>query len=109
MRLKLLGFCILMLSAVGCKVEKRIEATLALTGDPANGESVYFNLCTECHGIDLNGTPTGPSLLILVPLNEDDEIIRQVIEGGGDMPPYGEKAVDQEIADVLSFVRQEAP
>jgi mono/diheme cytochrome c family protein len=96
-------------TGAGCKLDARIDATLALTGDPVNGASVYSNICEECHAADFNGTLKGPSLRILVPLNDDDEIVEQVIVGEGDMPAFGDDLVDQEIADVLVFLRQEIP
>lgn len=94
---------------VGCALDARVEAIQALAGDPVNGESVYFNICEECHAEDLKGTDKGPSLLILVPRLDDDKILRTIIAGEDEMPAFGDDLLDQEIADVLSYVRQEAP
>ena len=104
---KALGLSALLLA--GCALDARIEAIQALTGDPINGESVYFNLCEECHAQDLNGTTKGPSLLILVPRIDDDLILRTIIVGNDEMPAFGDDLLDQEMADALSYVRQEAP
>jgi mono/diheme cytochrome c family protein len=93
----------------GCALDARVEAIQALTGDPINGESVYFNICEECHAEDLGGTDKGPSLQIIVPRIDDDQILRVVIVGEEEMPAFGDDLLDQEIADVLSYVRQEAP
>jgi mono/diheme cytochrome c family protein len=92
-----------------CALDARIEAIQALSGDPINGESVYFNICEECHAQDLKGTELGPSLIILVPRLKDEKILRAVIIGKDEMPAFGDDLLDQEISDVLSYVRQEAP
>ena len=105
--LRRLGLSALLLA--GCALDARVEAIQALTGDPVNGESVYFNICEECHAQDLNGTTKGPSLLILVPRIDDDKILRTIIGGNDEMPAFGDDLLDQEIADALSYVRQEAP
>jgi mono/diheme cytochrome c family protein len=104
---RIFGLSALLLA--GCALDARIEAIQALTGDPINGESVYFNICEECHAQDLGGTNKGPSLLILVPRIDDDKILRTIIVGDGKMPAFGDDLLDQEIADALSYVRQEAP
>ena len=107
MRRALLLIVLGLLGACGDKA--RIEAVLALTGDPVAGENIYVNICAECHGEDLRGTVDGPNLLQLVPRNPDNEIVGTILEGPDEMPSFRDDFVDQQIADTLAFLRQAAP
>lgn len=78
------------------------DAILALTGDSANGESLYPT-CAACHGSDGSGG-IGPSLIEEVPELSDAEIAGAIKNGVGDeMPPQSFE--DQEIADILAYLR----
>jgi mono/diheme cytochrome c family protein len=88
---------------------------------PANdpGAKVYTAYCMHCHGVDgkafapflapLAGNPNvlekDPSSLISVTLNGTHDLVIQGIPAAYPMPRYAPVLNDQQIADVLTFVR----
>ncbi len=90
-----------------------VEGTLpadtgaATEGDPASGKKVFASAgCGGCHTFSAAGSTgtVGPNL-------DDasvdfDAAVQQVKNGGGGMPPFGDRLSDQEIADVAAFVTQ---
>lgn len=77
----------------------------ALKGDTARGETVYANSCgsSSCHGAD--GVGPAPSLPDELSHHGDGFFARVILEGDGDMPPQSE-LTDQEVADVIAYMRQ---
>jgi len=79
----------------------------AAEGDPANGKTIYASAgCGGCHTFSAAGSTgtVGPNL-------DDasidfDAAFQQIKDGGGGMPPFGDRLSDQEIADVAAFVTQ---
>jgi len=90
-------------------------------GDPAKGAPIYAQLCSTCHGP--TGAGDGPAAAALNPkpaAHNDpvfmatltDEVIFNAIKNGGAsvgksplMPPWGATLSDEQIRDVLAFVR----
>ena len=63
--------------------------------------------CVQCHGADLAGNKKGPSL---VDIRNDkawppEKITKQIMDGGQKMPPFGESLTDQEIAQLVAYLR----
>jgi mono/diheme cytochrome c family protein len=97
------------------------KATTALLQHPANdaGAKVYTAYCMHCHGVDgrafapllapLAGNPnvmeTDASSLINVTLNGTHDLVIQGIPAAYPMPKYAPVLSDQQIADVLTFIR----
>jgi mono/diheme cytochrome c family protein len=82
---------------------------LELTGDPANGESVFAsNGCGGCHVLAAAGAAgnVGPNLDESMPSYE--LVVQRVTLGQGGMPAYGEQLEAQEIADVAQYVADSA-
>ena len=82
---------------------------LELTGDPANGESVFAsNGCGGCHTLAAAGAAgtVGPNLDQSMPSYE--LVVERVTLGQGGMPAYGEQLEPQEIADVAQYVADSA-
>lgn len=76
-------------------------------GDPANGKTVYASAgCGGCHTFSAAGSTgtAGPSLDDAA--IDFDGAVQQITNGGGGMPPFGDRLSDQEIADVAAFVTQ---
>ena len=79
----------------------------ASEGDAAKGKMIYASAgCGGCHTFTPAGSTgtVGPSL-------DDASIdfegaVQQITNGGGGMPPFGDRLSDQEIADVAAFVTQ---
>ena len=82
----------------------------------ARGAEVYERYCASCHGSDLRGDPTGPTLLteLYAPEVFTDEAFRRSITAGapqqhwgfGPMPMVG-GVRGSDIDAVLAFVREQ--
>ena len=60
--------------------------------------------CRNCHALDGQGGQRGPALDTVATRLTHDELIRQVIQGGGNMPAYGKKLSPAELEAVVSFM-----
>ena len=61
--------------------------------------------CHNCHSLDDQGGKRGPALdRVAVRLNED-QLIRQVIQGGGNMPAYGKNLSPAETTALVAFLK----
>lgn len=88
------------------------DATPEMTVDQQieRGAQIYYSVCVACHQADGNGVPG-----IYLPLNNgaianlDDPtlFIYTVLYGRGGMPRFNGTYSDEEIAAVITFVRQE--
>jgi mono/diheme cytochrome c family protein len=80
-------------------------ATLAvnLVGQAAQGRSLFLRNCAHCHGDDARGDE-GPTLHNLV--MSDARIAKRIKDGvKGEMPKFGSKLNDMDIAAVIAFLR----
>ncbi len=106
-------------SAVPVKVA---PAAAAPAGDPVAGEAVYQRICIVCHqynGLGLPGAFPPLAGVSIVTAADPGKIIRIVLHGlqgpvdvdgttfNSIMPPPAPALNDQEVADVLSYVRNE--
>jgi mono/diheme cytochrome c family protein len=68
-----------------------------------NGKKLYFGNCAHCHGIDAHGDE-GPDLHDIWVSNRR---IATVVKRGikGEMPSFGKKLNDTEIAALIAYVR----
>jgi ubiquinol-cytochrome c reductase cytochrome b subunit len=61
--------------------------------------------CHNCHSLDEHGGQRGPALdQVALRLNED-QLIRQVIQGGGNMPAYGKNLSPPETTALVAFLK----
>ncbi len=61
--------------------------------------------CHNCHSLDDRGGKRGPALdSVALRLNED-QLIRQVIQGGGNMPAYGKNLSPAETTALVAFLK----
>jgi mono/diheme cytochrome c family protein len=89
------------------------SAALAFPGadqkaDEQAGAVLYRDKgCPQCHGADLAGNKKGPSIAEIRNDKEwpPERITKQIMEGGQKMPPFGESLTDQEIAQIVAFLR----
>jgi len=79
----------------------------SIAADYFNGRQVYEMHCETCHGVDgrsmVPGTPdfsTGDALF-----RADSDLFTQIREGKGVMPAYRGILQDNEIRDVIAYVR----
>ena len=80
--------------------------TAAAAGDAVAGKEVFLGEsgCSGCHTLaDAGSTGTiGPNLDAVKP--SYDKVVSQVTNGGGVMPPFGDKLTDEQIQDVAAYV-----
>jgi mono/diheme cytochrome c family protein len=81
------------------------------------GGLVYANYCVTCHGINADGNGRAARLHNPRPANlrasdKNDAYIALIVRKGGEalgrsqsMPPWGEELTDEQIKDVVAFVR----
>jgi mono/diheme cytochrome c family protein len=102
-------FGVIALWFVGCGGD-RIDTIAGLTGDVEEGATLYATGdgtgagCASCHAADGSGG-TGPSLVDRAPDLDEDALITVIITGYGDMGPQAQLD-DQEVADVVAYVRE---
>ena len=60
--------------------------------------------CRNCHALDGKGGHRGPDLTNVAALLTRDELIRQVVQGGGNMPAYGKQLNRFEIEALVAFL-----
>ena len=73
----------------------------------ADGESIYRNRCSRCHGRNGEGQWYGhdaaPRLGENITLLTVKEIVTQITQGGSYMPPFP-RLTNQEIAAVITYI-----
>jgi ubiquinol-cytochrome c reductase cytochrome b subunit len=60
--------------------------------------------CRNCHSLDGSGGRRGPALDSVAVRLTKDELIRQVIQGGGNMPAYGKNLSPAETTALVAFL-----
>jgi ubiquinol-cytochrome c reductase cytochrome b subunit len=61
--------------------------------------------CRNCHSIGGSGGLRGPALDGVATRLTGDQLTRQVIQGGGNMPAYGKNLSPAEVAALVAFMR----
>jgi len=61
--------------------------------------------CRNCHSLDGSGGQRGPALDGVATRLTGDQLTRQVIQGGGNMPAYGKNLTPSEVAALVAFMR----
>jgi len=60
--------------------------------------------CRNCHALDGSGGLRGPALDGVASRLTKDQLIRQVIQGGGNMPAYGRNVTPAEVTALVAFM-----
>ena len=60
--------------------------------------------CRNCHALDGGGGLRGPALDGVATRLTRDQLIRQVIQGGGNMPAYGKNLRPAEVTALVAFM-----
>jgi ubiquinol-cytochrome c reductase cytochrome b subunit len=60
--------------------------------------------CHNCHSLDGEGGQRGPALDRVALVLTEDQLIRQVIQGGGNMPAYGKNLNPAETTALVAFL-----
>ncbi len=61
--------------------------------------------CAHCHGEDGQGTDKAPALRELRKRLSTDRIRDQIVHGGQGMPAFGDSLKDEEVDELVSFLR----
>ena len=65
--------------------------------------------CRNCHSLGGQGGLRGPALDGVATRLTRDQLIRQVIQGGGNMPAYGKNLAPQEVTALVAFMQTLRP
>src|SRR6266403_2211027 len=65
--------------------------------------------CRNCHSLGGQGGLRGPALDGVATRLTRDQLIRQVIQGGGNMPAYGKNLAPQEVSALVAFMQTLRP
>jgi ubiquinol-cytochrome c reductase cytochrome b subunit len=60
--------------------------------------------CHNCHSLEGNGGQRGPALDQVAVRLTPDQLIRQVVQGGGNMPAYGKNLSPAETTALVAFL-----
>lgn len=63
-----------------------------------------YKQCRDCHALEGTGGHRGPDLTYVGTRLAHDELIRQVIQGGGNMPPFGDRLRPAEVDALVNFL-----
>jgi ubiquinol-cytochrome c reductase cytochrome b subunit len=75
-----------------------------------HGALVFQNKqCRNCHALGQQGGERGPSLDAVATRLTRDQMVRQVIQGGGNMPAYGKKLSPAEVEALVAFMQRLRP
>jgi mono/diheme cytochrome c family protein len=100
-----------LLLLVACEAEPEepppppTDPALLLEGDPVAGEPFYTSDCGLCHGLQGEGTSRGSALVGIFDRRTDMEVVLAIRNGVGDMPAFDTFYTDQELADLLAWMR----
>jgi ubiquinol-cytochrome c reductase cytochrome b subunit len=87
--------------------EQYIRGTTALE---RQGALVFqIKQCRNCHSIGDTGGQRGPALDVVAVRLTRDQLIRQVIQGGGNMPAYGSNLTPAETTARVAFLERLRP
>ena len=70
------------------------------------GAAVFqLKQCHNCHSLADRGGKRGPALDDAAVIQTEDQLIRQVIQGGGNMPAYGKNLSPAETTALIAFLK----
>src|SRR5260370_11847979 len=61
--------------------------------------------CRNCHSLNGVGGERGPALDSIASRMTEDQMIRQVLQGGGNMPAYGKNLAPVEVTALVGFLK----
>lgn len=75
-------------------------------GDAKKGMEIFKNNCLSCHGEEGVGGHNGPDLQESKVSDDLDAVKKQVANGGGNMPAFGDTLSKKQINDVAAYIKQ---
>lgn len=86
--------------------------TISTASAQTNGEAVYKAKCQMCHGPDGSGNTPAGKMMKAVSFKSPElvkktnaELITATEDGKGKMPAYKGKLTDEQIKDVIAYIR----
>ncbi len=70
---------------------------------------VQSKQCRNCHALGGEGGLRGPALDDVATRLTRDQLVRQIIQGGGNMPAYGKNLSPAEVTAIVAFLRTMHP
>ncbi len=67
-------------------------------------ELFYSKACLYCHKIDGKGGARGPDLTYIADRLQPEEMTLRIVNGGGNMPPFGPMLSSEELKDLVLFL-----
>jgi mono/diheme cytochrome c family protein len=101
------GLCLAVLPALfGCALpyDMGYDTAALAGGDPASGQAIYDQSCASCHGYSGEGSAAGSTLAGNIDTLSDSRIWSVIVYGTDGMPAYPDLS-DQEIGDVIAYMR----
>ena len=99
--------------AAVCLVPALLPAQSATEkADAVAGAALFRNAgCVQCHGADIKGTKKGPALtnIRLNKLWTPNKMRDQMLNGGEKMPPFADSLTDDQIGQLIVFLRAKHP
>lgn len=71
--------------------------------------TLQFKACRNCHSLDGVGGKRGPDLTFVGTRLNRPQLIRQVVQGGGYMPAYGNQLSSAEVDALVAFLAARRP
>lgn len=90
--------------------EKRLEQTVVDNDFEGTGAQIYVQACQSCHmkgGKGARGAGIYPALAGNPKLNSAQYMESMLLYGNGGMPSFGHYMNDQQISDIVNYVRTE--
>jgi mono/diheme cytochrome c family protein len=79
----------------------------AAKGDKKAGEELFHSSgCEHCHGADARGTDRAPDLSTVGKKLSEEQIERQIRDGGISMPAFGDALQPDQIKDLVAFLHE---
>ncbi len=107
MKIKALLLLSISLFFIACGPSDHAVSIAKLTGNAENGKTLYESAepssCSSCHG-PLGKGGSGPNIVNEVG-SETEEFIDVILTGEDSMPGYDSTLEDQEIADIIAYLK----
>ena len=96
-----------LLTSLGVSAQTASQPTPATPADP---HALFSDKgCAHCHGPEAAGTGKGPDLRPLGRKMKPDEIRHQIVDGGKEMPAFGEALSPEETDALVAWVHSLKP
>lgn len=94
---------------MGCGGRQTPEATLDPPGAALFNGQVHKDVnCARCHGSDGAGGLRGPNLKKRLMGQSDEAVAAAILKGPGFMPPYEGKLSEEEVKQIIAWLRSGA-